>query len=85
MGGEGVLMHKRKTPKIFARAKELQRNMSPDEAKLWKHLRAHQMGDVHFRDHTAPVVRCRGHAIGNYILDFSPEGDDVLAAQECDH
>jgi very-short-patch-repair endonuclease len=78
-------MHKRKTPKIFARAKELQRNMSPDEAKLWKHLRAHQMGDVHFRDHTAPVVRCRGHAIGNYILDFSPEGDDVLAAQECDH
>jgi very-short-patch-repair endonuclease len=35
--------------------------MSPAEAKLWKHLRAHQMGDVHFRNQ---------HAIGNYIVDF---------------
>jgi len=35
--------------------------MSPAEAKLWKHLRAHQMGNVHFRNQ---------HAIGNYIVDF---------------
>ena len=35
--------------------------MSLAEAKLWKHLRAHQMGDVHFRNQ---------HAIGNYIVDF---------------
>jgi very-short-patch-repair endonuclease len=54
-------MHKRTTPKIFARAKRLHRNMSPAEAKLWQHLRAHRMGDVHFRDQ---------HAIGNYIVDF---------------
>ena len=54
-------MHKRTTPKIFGGAKELHRNMSPAEAKLWKHLRAHQMGDVHFRNQ---------HAIGNYIVDF---------------
>jgi very-short-patch-repair endonuclease len=54
-------MHKRTSRKIFARAKELHRNMSPAEAKLWKHLRAHQMGDVHFRNQ---------HAIGNYIVDF---------------
>jgi len=54
-------MHKRTTPKIFGRAKELHRNMSPAEAKLWKHLRAHRMGDVHFRNQ---------HAIGNYIVDF---------------
>ena len=54
-------MHKRTTPKIFGRAKELHRNMSPAEAKLWKHLRAHQMGNVHFRNQ---------HAIGNYIVDF---------------
>jgi very-short-patch-repair endonuclease len=54
-------MHKRTTPKIFARAKELHRNMSPAEAKLWQHLRAHRMGDVHFRNQ---------HAIGNYIVDF---------------
>jgi very-short-patch-repair endonuclease len=54
-------MHKRTTSKIFARAKELHRNMSPAEAELWKHLRAHQMGGVHFRNQ---------HAIGNYIVDF---------------
>ena len=69
-------MHKRATPKIFARAKQLHRNMSPAEAELWKHLRAQHMGDVHFRNQ---------HAIGNYIVDFSPEGDDVLAAQKTDH
>jgi very-short-patch-repair endonuclease len=63
-------MHKRTTPKIFARAtpprwfgagEELHRNMSPAEAELWKHLRAHRMGNFHFRNQ---------HAIGNYIVDF---------------
>ena len=45
-GREGVVkvMHKRTTPKTFSHAKELHRNMSPAVAKLWKHLRAHQMG-----------------------------------------
>ena len=54
-------MHKRTTPKIFGHVKQLHRNMSPAEAKLWKHLRAHRMGDVHFRNQ---------YAIGNYIVDF---------------
>lgn len=72
-------MHKRTTPKTFARAtpprpvgagEELHRNMSPAEAKLWTHLRAHRTGDVHFRNHTCHGRRCRGHAIGNYIVDF---------------
>ncbi len=54
-------MHKRTTPKIFARAKRLHREMTEPEAKLWAHLRAHRMGDVHFRNQ---------HAIGNYIVDF---------------
>ena len=54
-------MHKRTTPKIFARAKQLHRDMFPAEAKLWKHLRAHRMENVHFRNQ---------HAIGNYIVDF---------------
>ncbi len=35
--------------------------MTPAEAKLWTHLRAHRIGDVHFRNQ---------HAIGNYIVDF---------------
>jgi very-short-patch-repair endonuclease len=54
-------MHKRTTPKIFGRAKQLHRNMTPAEAKLWSHLRAHRMKDVHFRNQ---------HAIGNYVVDF---------------
>lgn len=35
--------------------------MTPAETKLWAHLRAHRMGDVHFRNQ---------HALGNYIVDF---------------
>ena len=55
------MKHKRTTPKIFKRAKELRRDMTPFEIKLHAHLRAHRMGDVHFRPQ---------HAIGNYIADF---------------
>jgi very-short-patch-repair endonuclease len=54
-------LHKRTTPKIFGRAKELHRNKTEAENKLWSHLRAHRMGDVHFRNQ---------HAIGKYIVDF---------------
>ena len=54
-------MHKRTTPKIFGRAKILSRNLTPAEARLWSHLRAHRTGDIHFR---------KQHAIGNYIVDF---------------
>ena len=54
-------MHKRTTTKIFARSKELSRNLTLAEEKLWAQLRAHRMGEVHFR---------KQHAIGNYIVDF---------------
>ncbi len=54
-------MHKRTTPKIFGRAKQNHRNMTPAEARLWSRLRAHQLQEVHFRNQ---------HAIGNYIVDF---------------
>ncbi len=57
----GVKVHKRTTPKLFERAKALRRDMTEAESRLWKHLRAHRMDDVHFR---------RQHAIGNYIVDF---------------
>ena len=78
-------MHKRTTPKIFARAKQLHREMTPAEAKLWAHLRAHRMGDVHFRNQ---------HAIGNYIVDFCAprkkliielDGSQHLEQEEYDH
>jgi len=54
-------MHKRTTPIIFGHAKQLHRNLTPVEAKLWARLRAHRMKDVHFRNQ---------HAIGNYVVDF---------------
>ncbi len=54
-------MHKRTTPKVFAHAKELRREMTPLERKLWARLRAHRMKGVHFRPQ---------HAIGNYVVDF---------------
>jgi very-short-patch-repair endonuclease len=54
-------MHKRTTPKIFGHAKQLHRNLTPVEARLWARLRAHRMKDIHFRNQ---------HAIGNYVVDF---------------
>jgi len=54
-------MHKRRTPKVFARAKELRRDMTPTGLKLHARLRAHRMAGVHFRPQ---------QAIGNYIVDF---------------
>jgi very-short-patch-repair endonuclease len=53
-------MHKRTTPRIFKRAKELHSNMTEFETKLWSRLRAHRMGGVHFRNHTAPAVGAGG-------------------------
>jgi very-short-patch-repair endonuclease len=55
------MKRKRTTPKVFRRAKQLRREITPTEIKLWKHLRAHRMNGVHFRPQ---------HAIGNYIADF---------------
>ena len=54
-------MHKRTTPKVFKHAKDLRRNQTEAEAKLWSHLRNHQLKDIGFR---------RQHAIGNYVVDF---------------
>jgi len=54
-------MHKRTSPKVFGRAKELHRNMTEAESKLWAYLRAHPRGETHFRNQ---------HAIGSYIVDF---------------
>lgn len=54
-------MHKRTTPKVFGHAKQLHRNLTPAEVKLWARLRAHRLEGIHFRNQ---------HAIGNYVVDF---------------
>lgn len=63
-------MHKRTTPKIFHRAKELRHNKTPEEEKLWSRLRNHQLDGIGFRQHTCPGGRRQGHAIGDTIVDF---------------
>ena len=73
----GVEVHKRTTPKVFGRAKQLHRNMTEAEARLWKYLRAHRMGDVHFRNQ---------HAIGNYIVDFcAPRRKIIIELDRSQH
>ena len=52
---------RRTTPKGYARARELRRNQTEAEAKLWACLRRKQLNGVSFR---------RQHAIGPYIVDF---------------
>ncbi len=42
-------------------SRELRKNMTDAEIKLWSRLRAHQIENTHFR---------RQHAIGNYVVDF---------------
>jgi very-short-patch-repair endonuclease len=66
----------RSNPKIMRRAGELRHEQTPAETKLWTYLRAHRADGVHFR---------RQHAIGPYITDFSPNGDDVRSWSKTDH
>jgi very-short-patch-repair endonuclease len=63
---------KRSIPKIMHRAGELRKEPSAAEAKMWAYLRTLREDGIRFR---------RQHAIGPYITDFSPKGDDVRAAQ----
>jgi very-short-patch-repair endonuclease len=48
-------------PVILARARELRRPMTPQEAKLWQCLRRKQLYGIKFR---------RQHPMGRFILDF---------------
>jgi very-short-patch-repair endonuclease len=66
-------LHKRTTPKIFQRAKELRRDMTPVERKFHAHLRAHRLGGVYFQPQ---------HAIANYIVDFPQRGSVQCAPRE---
>jgi very-short-patch-repair endonuclease len=48
-------------PELLKRAKELRRDMTPAEAKLWQRLRAGRLEGFHFR---------RQQIIDGYIVDF---------------
>jgi len=51
----------RASQNIQQRAKELRKQMTPAEIKLWNALRGEQLDGAYFR---------RQHAVGTYILDF---------------
>ena len=51
----------RASVEMQTRARELRREMTPAERKLWARIRYGQLNGAHFR---------KQHAIGNFILDF---------------
>ena len=70
-------MHKRTSPKIFHRSRELRHGRTPEEEKLWSRLRKHQLDGIGFRQQ---------HAIGDTIVDFcSPRKKLVIELDGSQH
>jgi very-short-patch-repair endonuclease len=68
---------KRSTAKTMLQAKELRREPTPPEEKLWAQLRGNRLNGVSFR---------RQHAIGPYITDFcSPKKKLVIELDGSQH
>ena len=61
MAQEQIVTGQSVTPAKYARAKELRREMTPSEGKLWERLRAGRLEGIHFR---------RQQVIEPYIVDF---------------
>jgi very-short-patch-repair endonuclease len=59
-GGDGVA-HARVKPQLRAQAKQLRREMTPAERKLWHALKAHRFQGLHIR---------RQVPMGPYVADF---------------
>jgi very-short-patch-repair endonuclease len=57
----GSQSHWRASIAMQSRARQLRREMTPAESKLWQRLRGHQVRGAHFR---------KQHAVGNFIVDF---------------
>jgi len=77
---ESAMPPKKSTPITYQHAHNLRHNQTEPESKLWSRLRAHQLGDVHFR---------RQHAIGKYIVDFCAPRQKLIieidGSQHLDH
>jgi very-short-patch-repair endonuclease len=57
----GSQRHWRASVALQSRARQLRREMTPAERKLWQRLRSHHVQGAHFR---------KQHAVGNFIVDF---------------
>jgi very-short-patch-repair endonuclease len=58
---DGIIPGQNIDPALLEAAKELRKNMTPQEKMLWGHLRANRMSGFHFR---------RQQIINGYIVDF---------------
>ncbi len=63
--------------KTRANARQLRRDQTLAETKLWLALRSHQLENIHFR---------RQHPIGNYIVDFcAPQAKLIIELDGSQH
>lgn len=61
MPPEDIIFGQRVSDEKLELARELRRNMTPEERILWKHLRAHRLQGLHFR---------RQQVIDGFVVDF---------------
>jgi very-short-patch-repair endonuclease len=68
---------RRTTSLGYQRARELRKELTPAERKLWAYIRGNQLNGVNFR---------RQHAIGKYIPDFcSPKAKLIIELDGSQH
>jgi very-short-patch-repair endonuclease len=68
---------RRATPKSYENARQLRKEPTPAERKLWAHLRNNQLLGVNFR---------RQHGIGQYVSDFcSPKMKLIIELDGSQH
>lgn len=61
MPDKQIITGQRVHPELLKRAREMRRNMTPAEHRLWQRLRAGRLEGLHFR---------RQQVIDGYIVDF---------------
>ena len=61
MPSRSIVIGQKVDPVLIERAKELRKNMTPEESILWGRLRANRLGGWHFR---------RQQVIAGFIVDF---------------
>src|SRR5688572_7249108 len=66
---KNIIPGQRVTKEKVERSRELRREMTPAEKRLWQEVRAKKLG-VRFRRHTCPGGRCQGQIIAGFIVDF---------------
>jgi very-short-patch-repair endonuclease len=67
---KNIVRGQRVSTKQLEGAKELRREMTPEEKILWKQLRTNKLNGLHFRRHTAPADVAGGKSFMVILLIF---------------